>query len=100
MKYKGRKKYSYQEAGNIIENIMQLLSTNQECINYWKNMPRTRSDILIESMTNTSRQEAIRQVEEQNEYLQSKLDYFHVFAPDYRIKGSFGITYHSSPTER
>jgi len=93
MKYRGRKKYTYQEAGKMIESTMQQYSTNQECINYWQRMPRSDSDKLIEALTHKTRQEAIKETEEQQEYLYSKLEYLRKFAPDYEIKGSFGLAY-------
>lgn len=93
MKYKGRKKYTYEEACQMLEVTMQMWATNQECINYWKRMPRSRSDILIEVLTNTTREEAIEQVSKQQEYLISKMDYLRKFAPSYKIKGSFGLAY-------
>lgn len=93
MKYKGRKKYTYEEACQMLEVTMQMWATNQECINYWKRMPRSRSDILIEVLTNTTREEAIEQVSKQQEYLISKMDYLRKFAPLYKIKGSFGLAY-------
>ena len=91
MKYKGRKKYSSEEAGVQMENIMQHLLTNQECINYWKNTGRDRCDILIEALTNKTRDEMIKDNEEQNQYLLSKYRYMKQFNPNYRLKGSFGI---------
>lgn len=93
MKYKGRKKYSEKEAGIMLETTMQQFSANQECINYWKFMPRTQSDILIETLTKTPRDKAIKETEEQQEYLISKMGYLRQFCPDYRIKGSFGIAF-------
>jgi len=93
MKYRGRKEYTLKEAGENLESIMQQWSTNQECINYWKRMPRTRSDILIEALTNKTRQQAIEETEKQQEYLESKREYMKKFNPGYTIKGSFGIAY-------
>ena len=91
IKYRGRKKYSYEEAGEQIEAIMQQYSTNLECIMYWKMNKRSRTDKLIEALTNKTRSEMIEDNKRSNEYLMSKLEYMRQFAPGYQVKGSFGL---------
>ena len=87
-KYRGRKKYTEKEAQDQIENTMQLYYTNIEALHTWKTQPR---DLLIEALTGTKTEEAIRQVELQNEYLMNKIEYMRQFAPNYQLKGSFAF---------
>lgn len=91
MKYRGRKKYSQAEAETMLENTMQLIKVNEECILYWKTCRPSRTDRLIEALCNQSREEMIKQNEDQLEYLYDKFEYMKQFAPDYKLKGSFGI---------
>ena len=91
MKYKGRKKYTPEEAGKQMENTAQMLCVNRECLFYWHNKPRDYSDKLIEVLCHQTREEMIEQAEEQNEFLNSKFEYMRQFNPDYRLKGSFGL---------
>jgi len=92
VKYNGRKKYSQKDAENLMESTMQMITTNDECIMYWKS-PKygSRSDKLIEALTNKNVNEMIGQAEKQNEYLYSKFEYLKKFSPEYTLKGSFGI---------
>ena len=49
-KYKGRKKYTEEEAGKMIENIPQQFYANKECINYWtKILNEKERDNAVES---------------------------------------------------
>lgn len=91
MKYKGRKKYSQKEAGEAIEQAMQMYYTYCECVLYWETKPRTRSDVLIEAMCNETREEMIKEGKKKIEYIKSKLNYLYQFCPDYQVKGSFAI---------
>jgi len=91
IKYRGRKKYTVEEAGLQIENITQLLSTVMEVLIYWKTQPQTRADKLIQALVNKTLEEQISDNEEQVLHLSSKLKYMYKFAPNYKLKGSFGI---------
>ncbi len=90
MKYKGRKKYTKEEAEKQMENTAQMICVSRECLMYWTTQPRSRSDKLIEVLCNQTREEMIQEEGKKLEYLNLKMDYLKQFSSEYKLKGSFG----------
>lgn len=89
-KYKWRKQYTEKEANICIDNTMQLITTNRECIITWANQIRYwKTDKLIEALCHQTTEEMIHYAEIQNLYLLSKIEYIKQFSPNFRSKSSF-----------
>lgn len=75
MKYKGRKKYSQEDARKEIEIARIQIQNNLEEIQYWC----TRDDPLILALVHMTREECIQQALDQIEYIESKIEYMRKF---------------------